>query len=137
MRRSEALALLDTVPVARLATVRPDGTPHLVPVTFARIGDRIVHMVDHKPKATTALQRLANLDHDPRASLLADHYEEDWDMLWWVRVDGRATVSRDGGEWKAVRRALQERHPQYRAHPPEGPAVILEIERVSGWSAAG
>ena len=40
-------------PVARLATVRADGTPHVVPVCFAIDGDRIVSVVDHKPKATT------------------------------------------------------------------------------------
>ena len=36
--------------VARLATVAADGSPHIVPVTFALEGDRILTAVDAKPK---------------------------------------------------------------------------------------
>jgi hypothetical protein len=25
-------------------------------------------------------------------TMLADHYSEDWETLWWVRADGRATI---------------------------------------------
>jgi len=38
--------------VARLATVRPDGSPHLVPVVFALDGPTIAFAVDDKPKST-------------------------------------------------------------------------------------
>ncbi|MFP5283185.1 MAG: pyridoxamine 5'-phosphate oxidase family protein, partial [Actinomycetes bacterium] len=33
-------------PVARLATVRPDGRPHIVPVVFVLAGDVIFSAVD-------------------------------------------------------------------------------------------
>jgi PPOX class probable F420-dependent enzyme len=82
-------------PVARLATVRPDGTPHLVPVVFALVGDVVTTAVDHKPKRSTSLQRLANLRAEPRCSLLVDHYDDDWTRLWWARADGRAEVVDD------------------------------------------
>ena len=42
----EAKARFASVPVARLATVRPDGSPHLVPIVFALLGNRVVHVVD-------------------------------------------------------------------------------------------
>ena len=64
--------------VARLATVRPDGHPHIVPVTFALESDTIVTAVDDKPKTSTALQRLKNIEARPVASILADYYEDDW-----------------------------------------------------------
>ena len=35
--------------VARLATVQPDGAPHLVPVVFAVVGDVVYTAVDDKP----------------------------------------------------------------------------------------
>ena len=63
--------------VARLATVRADGTPHIVAVTFALEEDTVVSVVDHKPKRTRELQRLRNLEGRPTASLLVDHYEDD------------------------------------------------------------
>ena len=122
-------------PVARLATVRPDGAPHLVPVVFATSGDTVWLAVDAKPKRTTRLQRLTNLRHDPRCALLADHYEEDWSRLWWVRADGVATVVDEPGPDNPGVAALVERHPQYRVQPPAGPLVVVRVERWSGWSS--
>jgi len=78
--------------VARLATADRDGRPHIVPIVFALDGDRIYSAVDQKPKRTTALRRLANVAANPNVSLLVDDYDDDWDRLWWVRADGRATV---------------------------------------------
>jgi len=121
--------------VARLATVRPDGAPHLVPVVFATSGDTVWLAVDAKPKRTTRLQRLTNLRHDPRCALLADHYEEDWSRLWWVRADGVATVVDEPGPDHPGVAALVERHPQYRVQPPAGPLVVVRVERWSGWSS--
>ena len=121
--------------MARLATVGPTGQPHLVPVTFALVdAATIVTAVDHKPKRTTALQRLANIEANPLVSLLADHYEDDWSRLWWVRADGRARVCKAAPAGAAE--ALSERYPQYRARPPQGPFIVVEVQRFSGWSAA-
>ena len=73
--------------VARLATAGADGVPHLVPVTFAVVRDApgadaapdvITVAVDHKPKTTTALRRLANIAENPAVCLLVDAYDEDW-----------------------------------------------------------
>ena len=119
--------------VARLATVTPEGAPVLVPVTFAVAGETIYHAVDHKPKTTRRLARLANIAGEPRVSLLADEYDEDWSRLWWVRADGRARVLEDAPE--AIDR-LVEKYPQYAEHRPEGPVMALDVERISGWSAA-
>lgn len=126
--------------VARLATVGPDGQPHLVPVTFATIGDLVVTAVDHKPKRSRALRRLANIRVRPRVSLLVDHYSDDWDTLWWVRADGTARVvaPADGadGTRAAALDALAAKYPQYRATPPAGPMILVAVERWRGWAAA-
>ena len=121
--------------VARLATAGRDG-PHVVPIVFAVAGDVVYHAVDHKPKRTTALKRLANLEADPRASLLADAYDEDWERLWWVRADGTARVLDPGDdEAREAVRLLAERYEQYRSRPPGGPVVAVDVRRWSGWSA--
>ena len=49
-----------------------------------------------KPKRTTDLQRVRNIVANPAVSVLVDHYEDDWTKLWWVRVDGMATVHDTG-----------------------------------------
>jgi PPOX class probable F420-dependent enzyme len=124
--------------VARLATIGAGG-PHLVPIVFALAGDTVYHAVDHKPKRTTALRRLANIAADPRASLLADAYDDgDWTRLWWVRGDGTGRVLEPADD--EARRAvglLAGRYAQYTERPPEGPVVAVDVVRWSGWEAAG
>jgi len=122
--------------VARLATVGPKGQPHLVPVCFALAGDRIVSAVDRKPKTTSALRRLDHVRAHPAVSLLVDHYDEDWSQLWWIRVDGVGSVMDPGPALDGMLVALHEKYrDKYGLHPPEGPAIVVEVQRWVGWSA--
>jgi PPOX class probable F420-dependent enzyme len=122
--------------VARLATADAHGVPHVVPVVFAVDGDTIVTAVDRKPKRTTALKRLANVRANPHVALLADHYDEDWDALWWARADGLGRVLEPGEpEARHAVRLLADRYPQHRLAPPEGPVLAVAVSRWSGWSA--
>jgi len=123
--------------VARLATIAPDGRPHLVPITFAVEGDRIYSIVDDvKPKSSQSLARLRNIVANPRVSLLADEYSDHWQRLWWVRADGTATIAPGGPERERAIGLLQSRYPPYRGAGLEsGPALIVEVERWIGWSA--
>ena len=133
MTDERAWELLGGARVARFATT----APRVVPVTFAVSGGKVFHAVDHKPKATRALARLADLARDPRASLLADHYDDDWSQLWWVRVDGRATVlDGDGPQAAHALDLLVEKYPQYAERRPDGPVIALDVERIVSWSAA-
>lgn len=122
--------------VARLATVTPQGHPHLVPVVFALDGDRVWLAVDAKPKSTRALQRLVNLRQHPRVSLLVDHYEADWSTLWWVRVDGNArVVETDTAQEREGLAHLVAKYAQYQVDPPGGPVVVVELDTWRSWSA--
>jgi PPOX class probable F420-dependent enzyme len=128
--------------VARLATIRPDGRPHLVPVTFAMLpaaadeSVRLAFAVDHKPKRTAALQRLDNIAATPHISLLIDGYDEDWDRLWWFRIDGRARIESDEtAESDAAIAALQDKYDQYKELRPSGPVVLITADHIASWSA--
>jgi PPOX class probable F420-dependent enzyme len=134
MEIAEARRRFAAARVARLATVGADGAPHLVPVTFALHGDTVAIAVDHKPKRTTRLRRLRNIEANPRVSLLADEYTDDWDRLWWVRADGIARVVRDG-EPVAVG-WLVAKYPQYADRPPAGPVILVEVAAWRGWTAS-
>lgn len=133
------------VRVARLATVSPDGRPHVVPFTFA-LGsrargagsgpeDHIYSAVDAKPKSTNDLRRLRNIRANPRVAVLADHYEDDWDGLWWVRADGQAAILDDPVTMAPALALLAGRYPQYREHPPAGPVISIHVDRWTGWTA--
>jgi PPOX class probable F420-dependent enzyme len=136
MDRSDALERLASASVGRFASITPDGRPHVVVVTFALVGDQLVHMIDQKPKSTRNLQRLQNVETLPVASLLVDHYDEDWSSLWWVRVDGEVGIEKDGDLWWTARSALQEKYRQYRHAPPSGPAIFLSVDRVTHWEGS-
>jgi PPOX class probable F420-dependent enzyme len=121
--------------VARLATVRDDGRPHLVPVCFAVDGDVIVSVVDDKPKRRTELQRLDNVRTQPAVSLLVDQYDDDWTQLWWVRADGVGSVLESGDEHARAIDLLVAKYAQYRARRPAGATLVIAVEAWRGWSA--
>jgi PPOX class probable F420-dependent enzyme len=127
---------LETSFVGRLATVGEDGRPHVVPICFALEDDSLYFAVDFKPKRTTNLMRIRNLVANPAVSLLVDHYEEDWDKLWWVRLDGRARLVTEPAEVDRALTLLAQRYEQYRKTRPAGPVVAITIEHMSEWSAA-
>jgi PPOX class probable F420-dependent enzyme len=122
--------------VARLATVRPDGHPHVVPITFALHEDTIVTAIDHKPKTTHNLQRLRNIEAHPVASVIIDQYDDDWSRLWWVRADGTARIVRHGADREQAISWLAGKYGPYREHPPRGPVIFVVVDSWSSWSAA-
>ncbi|MCX4583963.1 TIGR03668 family PPOX class F420-dependent oxidoreductase [Streptomyces sp. NBC_01481] len=131
----DARARFAAAPVARLATVGSEGTPHLVPFTFAVEGDLVCFAVDQKPKSTRDLRRLRNIRANDQVSALADHYADDWSRLWWARADGHAEVVEEGERLSAVMELLRAKYVQYRERSPEGPVVVISVTRWSGWAA--
>ena len=124
-------------PVARLATLRRDGSPRLVPVTFALVDEQICFVVDDvKPKRDRRLARLADIDRDDRVAVLVDHYDADWSALWWVRIDGRAEEHGTGPLRDRAVDALAAKYAPYRLRRPAGPVVAITPLRWSGWSAS-
>lgn len=129
-------SLLAAAPVARLATLRPDGTPRLVPITFVLLDGLICSAVDDvKPKTTTRLARLADVERDPRVGIVVDHYTDDWSALWWVRVDGTAAVWESGELRERALAQLSAKYPPYSAAPPSGALLVVTPTRWAGWSA--
>ena len=134
--------VLDVWPVARLATVNAERQPQLVPIVFVAIDGVIYSPVDGKPKSTGDLQRLRNVAHSGAVSVLLDHYDEDWQALWWLRIDAAADVlaghDLPAQDLERISAALRSKYPQYefvaifRAAP-----TLLRIrpKRHVAWSA--
>jgi PPOX class probable F420-dependent enzyme len=124
-------------PVARLATSSADGKPHVVPVVFAvdEDADRVYTAIDGKPKSTQRLRRLANIATNPAVSLLVDHYADDWTQLWWVRVDGTASIHSEGAALDTGYRLLRAKYPQYQSVSLNGPVIAIAVQYRSSWHA--
>ena len=137
MDEAEARARFAAARVARVATVNADGQPHLVPIVFALDGDDVFSIVDAKPKSSPKLKRLRNIEANPRISLLVDHYDEEWESLWWVRADGTARVIDEGPERDRAIALLRAKYPQYKTwSDPIGAAMVVRVDRWRSWSLA-
>jgi PPOX class probable F420-dependent enzyme len=133
----EARRRFATGRVAYLATLRPDGSAAQVPIVFEVVADRVFSVIDPKPKRSQELERLRNIARDPRVALLVEHYEDDWDRLWWARAEGTARAVASGPERDNAIASLRAKYPQYETLRDDfGDAVIVDVARWSGWSAS-
>ena len=126
-------AALREARVGRLGTVDGDGDVRLVPVCFTVVDGWLVSAVDHKPKRTGQLRRLDDMRATARATMLVDHYDDDWTQLWWVRIRGRAEVHDDGPQRLAALDALRTKYVQYDEHPPTGAVWRVAMDEVRWW----
>ncbi len=134
MDQGEARRRFESARVGRMATIRADRTPDLVPIVFAVDGDLVYSAVDPKPKTAKELVRLRNIRAEPRVQLLVDEYSEDWRRLWWVRAEGVARVAAAGDERDRAIELLRAKYPQYAELAGDfGPAIIIKVVRWTGW----
>ena len=137
-------AFLERARVAALATVDDESRPHAVPICFALLerGEpaderAIVSAIDEKPKTTRELRRVRNVRTNPRVTLLADRYREDWTRLAWVQVRGRARVlAPEASMHDAAVDALEAKYDQYADHDlDERPIIAIAVDRTVSWGA--
>jgi PPOX class probable F420-dependent enzyme len=118
-------AVIDKARIARLATVDSKSKPHLVPVVFAFDGERYYIPIDKKtkqePSKPEKLKRVKNIQTNPNIALLIDEYNEDWTKLYFVMIQGRASlISNEKGEQQndpllleRAHKLLSEKYHQY------------------------
>jgi PPOX class probable F420-dependent enzyme len=145
MLDDEALAVLESARVGRLATVDAEGRPHVVPICFALVdaeaGPMLVTPIDEKSKSADpeSLRRVRNVRANPRVAVVVDHYTEEWDRLGWLQLRGTARVlvpSADGHA--AAIEGLRARYDQYADHAlEERPVIAIEPGSARSWGDLG
>lgn len=116
-----------------LSTVHVERGVDAVPVVFVVHDGTLVLPVDTvKAKSSGRLQRLRNIESDPRVVLLADHYDDDWSALWWVRAHGRA---REAVPTRDQLDALAATFPAYASDGAVTSVIVVEVDTIAGWSA--
>jgi PPOX class probable F420-dependent enzyme len=124
--------MLSAERVARLALLDEEDLPRVLPVTFAVWEGAVWSAIDRKPKRTAEPARVRRLRRRPEAALLVDRYDDDWSRLAWLELRGSVSIEPVGPALEA----LAERYEQYRAEPPPGPLLRLDVERAAWWRAA-
>lgn len=122
-----------------LGTIHPERGVDAVPVVYQVDNDGYVGIpVDLvKPKASLRLQRERNLEVDPRATLLVEHWDAaDWSQLWWVRAELRWQRDAPADRAEGLARGLAARYPQYRDRP-FARILVLRVTGLAGWAAQG
>jgi PPOX class probable F420-dependent enzyme len=125
--------------VARLATVDADGQPSVIPIVYAFDGAVLFTPLDAKPKrvAVTQLQRVRNIQANPRVAVIIDSYSEDWGQLAWVHARGQARIITGGDEYAAGIALLGAKYPQYERMPLAGrPLIVIEPTSIRSWRAS-
>jgi PPOX class probable F420-dependent enzyme len=131
---AECWELLRSADHGVLATRHVARGVDAVPIVFVvDDDDRIVIPIDTvKPKSTTRLQRLANIATDARVMVLAEHYEDDWTQLWWVRARGHAGEVAVTDKWAQL---LAAKYPAYERRDAIAALIVVDVDEVSGWTA--
>ncbi len=128
--------LLARAPVGRLATAGANGVPHVIPICYALMDGTIYSVLDQKPKRTalTRLRRVRNILANPQVSLVVDHYEENWERLWYILISGTAELLEDGAERPAAIQVLREKYAQYRLmNIDPNPVIKITPSQVVSW----
>lgn len=114
--------------VAHLATVSPDGSPHVVPVCPVLDGEAVAFLV--MPDTV----KLRNVRSEPRVALVVDDYREDWDANAGLLIQGSARIL-EGEDWERARALLNEKFTQYATMWPIERDVIAAVtpEHVASW----
>jgi len=106
--------------VARLGTVDQKGRAHIVPIVFANTAHEIFFVVDNKTKKGHDLKRLKNIANNPRVTLLADCFSEDWSQLSYLIIYCKARILGLGKELprkQKFARSLLKKYTQYSKGP--------------------
>ena len=103
--------------------------------------DSVYHAIDEKAKRTPAagLGRVRNIESNPLAAFLIDHYEDDWGRLWYTLLRGDARLLQSGGEHDEAIRALRRKYRQYRETIPlskDALVIALDVRQLSDWQAS-
>ena len=115
--------------VARMATVGPEGMPHVVPICPLLHEGRLYVATEARSR------KVANLGANARVALSFDDYVEEWSALRGLMVQGRAKLIRRGLRFRELRDLFYGKFPQYPEVSPivEGDAIVeVRIDRVAG-----
>ena len=129
--------------VARLATADPECKPHLIPVVFVFDNNCYFIPIDEKTKRSRPekLKRAKNIQQNPNVALLIDEYNEDWTKLYFIMIQGKASIV--GGKklerqdelllLEKAHKLLSDKYPQYQKIGIGEYIIMIIPQKVMTW----
>jgi nitroimidazol reductase NimA-like FMN-containing flavoprotein (pyridoxamine 5'-phosphate oxidase superfamily) len=113
---------IESLRVARVATVSPEGVPHNVPVCPLFERNKVYFATERNAK------KLRNIKVNPRVTVVFDEYTEAWNYLRGVMFQGKARVV-NAKEFREFRKKIYAKYSQYEHSAPIGErdSVIVEV----------
>lgn len=138
LTNEEQRELIEDARILQIASINPDGRPHLVPMWFVYDDEGVLVFTTYGSS-----QKVKNLKRDPRITALAETGDA-YDQVRGLSIDGRAEVVRDP---RVTARALQlvgarygdRPRPDYDPDLPVPPAATKRVtvrvhpERIRSW----
>ena len=143
VQQKQLLGSLYNSKIARLATVDSENNqPYVVPVVFAFNGNNIFIPIDDKPKKTrnsNQLKRVKNIQKNPNISFLIDTYDDDWNNLSYLMIQGKARIVvnrlKDIDTIKTAHSLLSEKYFQYKKMivGMGDSCIVIDIQKIISW----
>ena len=122
----EVRRLLDGAPVAHLATLLPDGSPHSVPVWVGRDDERVAFLTD------PGSRKARNVERDPRVCISLTEAGRPTTM---AQIRGRVVERLEGDAAFAVIDRISEKYTGG-PYPLRTDRVLFLVEPERAWSQA-
>tara|TARA_Y100000588_G_scaffold325040_1_gene358545 strand:+ start:243 stop:713 length:471 start_codon:yes stop_codon:yes gene_type:complete len=140
LNKAEQDELLDSVTTLQIASILPDGRPHLVPMWFARDDNGLLVFSTYARS-----QKIKNLERDARITALAETGDT-YDQVRGLSIEGVAEIIRDASitmrtmQLVGARTNRQPRpdiNPDHESEPPpiayKRVTVRIKPERIRSW----
>jgi PPOX class probable F420-dependent enzyme len=142
MTPEEIGAFLEQGRILHVASLHPDGRPHLVPMWYVMADGQVVF------RSFSASQKIRNLRRDPRLSVLVERGEA-FSELQGVMIQGRAVLYDEPSFVLDLYGRLAAKYPMvggaprvlapaqleaaFGRHAAKNTAVVVEAQRVASW----
>jgi PPOX class probable F420-dependent enzyme len=116
---------------SNVATIGPDGSPHVVPICHVLANGRLYFGTGRNSL------KVRHLRANPAIAVSVDVYAEDWSLLKGVMIQGTAELIGRGPRFREIRDLLYRKYQQYPSDAPlsERDSVMIEVvpRRVAAW----
>ncbi len=134
----KTITLIKGAKVARLATVDQKSHPYVVPVVFVFHENLFFIPLDEKTKTVISrkLKRVKNIEKNANVTLLIDKYQNDWKKLFFLMIQGKATVinGKNSKLMDKIHKLFISKYPQYKRIGVGNSCIKINPSKVTYWN---